>query len=682
MDYLNGVSQPLDQEVIFDNTAIHQRILDELAKATNYIYVATAWFTDPSLLGALEEKAREGVKVEVIFSDNSANEKLDFSGLKNLGGIVMKIKKSGFGIMHQKFCVIDGRIAISGTYNWSVNAKNNNDESIFISTLHEIIGKYVEHFNKIKGSTEEVKPQNKFIKNLLKGMLPKGKEKAISSSGEEVLPISKKEEEKFTPRKHEYELILDQMIAAEVSNFDRGKLKEEGYQRSKANNGDHQVLGSALDSVYSVFINDINVVEDKKNRLKSKIKEEEIKSIDAEKEKAELQLNTLEIDMASLDEYLISRIVTTKTQVETLENEKKEIEEVEISSLEQKIVSLKESIQALQIEFVKPKIKLFNAIPYGLFLFGTLAYLFIFYSSAAYILVFGEEDFKLARMNDAPVPPPEIFNPNAISLAFERGWVSLAFILLFVFIPLGISICDRLIDKFKKLAFFSGVVIVDVSIAYKVAESLHNINYELGRVDEIWHWTHSYQDTNFYLVFVFGAFGLIMFKYLYKRFIEIFESRDSDLDKQKKMALAQQKQGDIDQHRERIKEFQEELILKDNEILFVKNEIQTLTSTKEFLPSKKANRIEKIKAELNIRIQNIERITTIYSSHIDNDILPISIDSINDRINIYLEGWSNYLHDQYNVNIAMEKGQKALEEARKWKVERVEKKLIDTRILK
>lgn len=373
--------------------------------------------------------------------------------------------------------------------------------------------------------------------------------------------------------------------------------------------------------------------------------------------------------------------------MEALLNEKKEIEEVEIVSIEDKIEALKEKIKGLQLEFVKPKIKWFNAIPYGLFLFGTLAYLFIFYSSAAYILIFTEGDYKEARLQGAEdMAPPEIFNPDALSLALEKGWVSLAFILLFVFVPLGLSIFDRLLDVNKVFAFLIsfvlGIVIVDAAIAYKVAESIHKINYDLGKVDEVWQWNQAFKDMNFYLVFVFGAFGLIMFKFFYKRFIEIFESRDSDLDKQKKMALAQQKQDDIDLLKDKIKECKEDLILKDNDILGVKNEIQILSSIKDFLPSKKASKIEKIKTELNLRVQNIERITTVYASHIDNDILPISIDSIKDRINVYLEGWNNYLHDQYNMNIAMEKAQKALEEARKWSSERMEMKLIDNRIIK
>lgn len=684
MEHLNGNAHSLDHEVIFGNSDIHERIIKEITKAQNYVHVAMAWFTDPEILGALETVARSGKKVELIISENSVNEKLDFSGLKHLGATVLRVKKTGFGTMHQKFCVIDGDVVISGSYNWTINAKKNNDENIFIATNKNVVLQFEDEFKKLKSRGEEVKASNKSFKSLLKGIFSNKqtnlKIDAVAEPEEETKPIV------ATPQKNEYELVLDQMIAAEVSNFDRTILSDEGYKRCKANNGDHQVLGGALDSVYSVFINDINVVEDKKVRLKTKIKEEEVKSIDAEKERAELNLNTLEVEIANFGQNLTSRITSAKTQVETLVNDKKEIKEVQIVGYEAKIEELKEKVKALQIEFVKPAIKWFNAIPYGIFLMGIIGYLFIFYSSAAYILIFGESDFQEARAQGAMVSPPEIFNSEAIYLSLQRGWVDISFILLFVFVPLGLAIFDRLVDINKYVAsiisFVFGVLIVDAAIAYKVAQTIHNINYDLGRVDEIWTYQHVFSDTNFYLVFVFGALGLIIFKFFYSKFIEIFESRDSDLDREKKKALAEQKEQEIDQLKDKIQECQEELIFKDNEILGVKNEIQVLTSNLEFLPTKKANKIEQIKNELNLKIQNIERITTVYTSHIDNDILPISIDSINDRINVYLEGWSAYLHDQYNTNIATEKAQRAYEEARKWKSERMEKRLIDTRIIK
>jgi hypothetical protein len=51
----------------------------------------------------------------------------------------------------------------------------------------------------------------------------------------------------------EFRHILDSMIAAEVGSFDRGMLRKHGFERCQANKGDHQVLDTALDTLYSVF---------------------------------------------------------------------------------------------------------------------------------------------------------------------------------------------------------------------------------------------------------------------------------------------------------------------------------------------------------------------------------------------------------------------------------------------
>lgn len=36
------------------------------------------------------------------------------------------------GIMHRKYCVIDNHVTISGSFNWTDNATNRNDENIEI----------------------------------------------------------------------------------------------------------------------------------------------------------------------------------------------------------------------------------------------------------------------------------------------------------------------------------------------------------------------------------------------------------------------------------------------------------------------------------------------------------------------------------------------------------------------
>lgn len=59
-----------NQDVIFDNEPFFERLISELQKAERCIKVAAAWFTDPDLLNALISKAKEGIHVGGIISDN------------------------------------------------------------------------------------------------------------------------------------------------------------------------------------------------------------------------------------------------------------------------------------------------------------------------------------------------------------------------------------------------------------------------------------------------------------------------------------------------------------------------------------------------------------------------------------------------------------------------------------
>jgi hypothetical protein len=686
----------VNQDFIFDNEQIFERLSSELRNAEKSIKVAAAWFTDPDLLEVLISKAQEGVSVDVIISDNINNEKLDFSRLKKVGGTVLKVKNTGYGMMHQKFCVIDNKIAIHGSYNWSVNARNNNDESITITDIPFMVNKMAEHFENIKSKGEKViQPNGKGIKGFFKELLSKTKG-LVSSNGESQSNIESAENEEILINepelsqeerdKRDYERVLDQMIAAEVSNFDRSLLKKEGYERSELNNGDHQVLLSALDSVYSVFINEINVVEDKKSRLKAKINEHEVRTIDAAKEKFELQKNTNEAHFAGKEENLINRINSIKAQIEDLKNSIKQILEVEIKEIERKKDVLVQKIKELELEFVKPALRWFEIIPFSILFFGVLGYLIVFYSSAAYILIFSEADAKSAELNGAQILTPDIFNPDAINLALDKGFGGIAIVFLFVFIPLSLSLIEIFLTGVKKGwgLFWSIllIILVDVFIAFRVAKSIHEIKYLSGQINEPWEGMNAFSDVNFYLVFILGALGLLMFKLIYKKISSYFEARNPDLDKQQKKKIVEHHKEEIEKLNANIKECKDRVIEKESQIIYQENEGTLLSTVKGLIPSQKAIAIEKLENEINLKVQNIKSITAIYISHIENDKLPISIDSINDRINIYLEGWTNYLHEVYAIRKATEMAQNAHEEAKKWKEDKIQKKLIDFRIVK
>lgn len=108
---------------------IKKIIIEELNKAINTIYVCVAWFTDEELRDVLLKKLKEGVDVRVISYQDGVNKKhgVDFKEIP-----YHKRRGDRGGIMHRKYCIIDNHITISGSYNWTDNASEHNDENIEI----------------------------------------------------------------------------------------------------------------------------------------------------------------------------------------------------------------------------------------------------------------------------------------------------------------------------------------------------------------------------------------------------------------------------------------------------------------------------------------------------------------------------------------------------------------------
>lgn len=126
-----------------------QSVIGEyIKKAEKNIYVSVAWMTDQVLFNYLCERARKNVEVAVIIFDDSINERLDFSKLENFGGRIYKV---GEKLMHNKFCVIDEKILITGSYNWTYSAAQGDREEniIIIDDGEELAEQYIEQFKNI-----------------------------------------------------------------------------------------------------------------------------------------------------------------------------------------------------------------------------------------------------------------------------------------------------------------------------------------------------------------------------------------------------------------------------------------------------------------------------------------------------------------------------------------------------
>ncbi len=148
----DGFSNIINSEVHFEK--LQSKLKIELEKAEFMIWVAVAWFTDAELYDLLFKKRMEGLSVQVIINDDEISSN---SGL-NLGKdfFVMKIPKEGHfqNIMYHKFCVIDLKTVIHGSYNWTKKAQYNH-ETLEFKTGRKLAEKFSKDFIKLRQNKQE-----------------------------------------------------------------------------------------------------------------------------------------------------------------------------------------------------------------------------------------------------------------------------------------------------------------------------------------------------------------------------------------------------------------------------------------------------------------------------------------------------------------------------------------------
>lgn len=131
---------------IFEN--IEATVIEEINKAQFSIWVAVGWFTNKPIARALLSKKRMGLSIRIIIIDDKINAE---SGIPFENHFeVKRCKPKGHfeNIMHNKFCVIDLKTVIHGSYNYT-NKANYNNETISIETSRQIAEQYAAQFIKI-----------------------------------------------------------------------------------------------------------------------------------------------------------------------------------------------------------------------------------------------------------------------------------------------------------------------------------------------------------------------------------------------------------------------------------------------------------------------------------------------------------------------------------------------------
>lgn len=142
-------------EAYFEN--IQEKIIYNLSKATTSIKIAMAWFTNPIIFNSLLRICRKGINVDLLINNDLINNRLNglpFNKLIQAGANLYIAEYPA--LIHNKFCIIDDSIVIDGSYNWTILAEKNNDENIVIIKNSKVIDSFVDAFDDLISSYENV----------------------------------------------------------------------------------------------------------------------------------------------------------------------------------------------------------------------------------------------------------------------------------------------------------------------------------------------------------------------------------------------------------------------------------------------------------------------------------------------------------------------------------------------
>lgn len=116
-------------------------------RANETIDVAVYSFTHSDIAEALVRAKGRGVRVRVILESEQLTSYSQYGKLKS-AGVEVVIDRNEY-LMHNKFAVIDGKVVVTGSFNYTVAADRRNDENLIMIFDEGVAGKYEAEFEEM-----------------------------------------------------------------------------------------------------------------------------------------------------------------------------------------------------------------------------------------------------------------------------------------------------------------------------------------------------------------------------------------------------------------------------------------------------------------------------------------------------------------------------------------------------
>ncbi|XP_014216992.1 mitochondrial cardiolipin hydrolase, partial [Copidosoma floridanum] len=125
------------------------KLLAYLSSAEQTLDICIYFFTYSAIVKLIKDLLmKRNVRIRVILDDESTENDSSQIYIMRKAGMLVRTRKSPY-LMHHKFAIIDKKLLITGSANWTHQAFFGNCENILITNQPEIVRSYFEEYEKI-----------------------------------------------------------------------------------------------------------------------------------------------------------------------------------------------------------------------------------------------------------------------------------------------------------------------------------------------------------------------------------------------------------------------------------------------------------------------------------------------------------------------------------------------------
>ena len=130
-----------------------EAVVGALGQATNSVLVQAYSFTSAPIARALVEAQRRGVKVQVILDKSQRTEKYSEADFLKHEAVPTLIDAQ-HAIAHNKVMVLDGFVVLTGSFNFTKAAEENNAENLLVINDAVLAKRYTENWHAHESHSE------------------------------------------------------------------------------------------------------------------------------------------------------------------------------------------------------------------------------------------------------------------------------------------------------------------------------------------------------------------------------------------------------------------------------------------------------------------------------------------------------------------------------------------------